>query len=170
VKGQQDGGVISAIKYFPGTGSSKIDPKKELVKIDLDKSLLNSRDLVPFKENLQVADSIITSLAIYSKFDELNQAAFSSIIINNILKEEYGYLGLIITDDLNSPSVNVEEKFSKAFIAGHDLLFSSANYSEMIEAKKEIESKVNSNQIPIERLNESVFKILKYKFKYSLIK
>jgi len=170
IKGQQDGGVITAMKYFPGTGSSKVDPKKSLTEINLDKSELAFADILPFKENFSIADAIITSHAKYPKIDSENQVTFSKIFITNILKEEYGYKGLIITDDLSSASITDGTKYKKAFIAGHDMLLSSAPLGEIEDGIKSIIDAVNAGELTEDRVFESVFKIIKFKQKYSLLK
>lgn len=170
IKGQQDGGVISAMKYFPGTGASQTDPKNLKSDISIDKSQLAFQDLIPFKENFKNADAIITSHAWYPKIDPEYQTTFSKIIITDILKNEYKYEGLVLTDDLNSQTVDVESKYKKAFLAGHDLLFSSSDYSQIKSAIQDILKDVDSGKISIDRLNESLYKIVKFKEKYSLLK
>ena len=64
----------------------------------------------------------------------------------------------------------VESKYKKAFLAGHDLLFSSSDYSQIKSAIQDILKDVDSGKISIDRLNESLYKIVKFKEKYSLLK
>lgn len=170
VKGQQDGGVLSVIKYFPGTGSAKGDPKNSDQEIQLDKSNLLSEDLIPFKENADTTAVIMTSHAKFPKLDTENRVTYSSKIVTDILRKDLNFKGLVITDDLNSKTTTEDDKYVKAILAGHDLLYTSASYSDVQKGIDSIKTAVDAGTITQSRIQESLERIYNMKLKYGLMK
>jgi len=102
VQGFQASGVAATLKHFPGLGRVVGDTDTTADVVDT----LTTRDdpfLEPFAAGIQAgADFVMISLAIYQQIDPANQAAFSSVVIQDMLRRELGFRGLVISDDLGS--------------------------------------------------------------------
>ncbi len=168
VQGMQDNGVISSAKHFPGHGDTSIDSHKTTPVIPHDIQRLNEVELYPFKKliDANVGSVMIAHLNVPSL--EPNSKLPSSIspkIVTDLLKEEMGHQGLIITDALNMKGVTElypsGEVDLKAFEAGNDiLLFSQAVHL----GKSKIKNALAKGTLSEARLEESVKKILNAKY------
>lgn len=163
-KGLQDNGILSSIKHFPGHGDTDKDSHLDLPSVTHPLTRLNSVELAPFKALMkkEIAGVMVAHLYVPSLEKGKNiPASISQSIITGVLKKEFNYKGLIITDALNMNAVAARfspgELDEKAFAAGNDiLLFSQA----MQDGRARIKKSLETNQIPQSRLEESVKKIL----------
>jgi beta-N-acetylhexosaminidase len=167
VSGSYDGGVISTAKHFPGHGNTNIDSHNELPSIGGSKGYLMENEIKPFEDLIAegVQALMIGHLNVPAfDNDEKLPASLSYNIITKLLKEKLGFKGLIITDALDMKAVTnyfeAGETCVKAFNAGNDILLMPPNIKDGITA---IFNAVKSGEIKIERLNESVRKILSAK-------
>lgn len=165
VNAYQDQQVIASAKHFPGHGDTDVDSHYGLPIIDHDLETLHEVDLKPFKAAIDAGiDSIMTGHIIVPALDDSGfPATLSKPIITDLLREELGFDGLIITDSLGMTGANVvppERVSVEAFKAGVDILLNPPNvevaYHSMLDA-------VQSGEITEERVDESVFRILKAK-------
>ena len=140
--GLRNAGILSCLKHFPGHGNTEVDSHLGLPVIKKTISELQEQELFPFKEairNNEVDSIMIGHLAVPALTDgKILSATLSSQIIQNLLRLELGYQGLIISDALNMHSVSklYPEKGLlewKAFEAGNDALCFSENVAEGIE-------------------------------------
>ncbi|MCI0450074.1 MAG: glycoside hydrolase family 3 protein [Chlorobi bacterium] len=167
IKGLQEGKVIATAKHFPGHGDTEIDSHKDLPILNFSKERLNSVELVPFKNavNKNVMSVMIAHLSIPELEPTPNvPASLSSNIVKELLINEMGFKGLVVTDALNMKGIT--KYFSTAEVAvmcveaGIDLILIPLNEETTIDA---IESAVINGKIPEEQINRSVEKILKAK-------
>ncbi len=166
-KGLEEHGVIPVYKHFPGHGSTEVDSHYDLPVLNKTKEELYQNELIPFQEAIKNNAEMIMigHLAVPNISNDNTPASLSKEIIQNLLKEELQYKGLIITDALNMKAItdNYSEKeiYEKALNAGVDLLLMPINPEKAIEYIKELirEQKVKEEQIDI-----SVKKILSLKY------
>lgn len=161
-KGLEDNKVIATYKHFPGHGDTDVDSHKNLPIIKKSYDDLNNLEFIPFKQAIKEAKIImIGHIAIPNITGDNTPASLSKKIID-ILKNDLKYKGLIITDALNMGALTNnytnEEIYTKAIEAGNDMLLMPNGSKEAIEIIK--------NNISEDRINESVRKILEFKFKY----
>ncbi len=162
--------VIPTAKHFPGLGDSVDDPHNVTVKrTDSTKKLLEN-DLVPFKmfSALDGEKAIMLSHMIYPQLDESSQpASFSKSIIQRWLREELGFDGVIITDDLHMKASTdqntVNQAVIKALRAGVDMVMLSWSFSEQEKAVQQVLKAYRTAELPMEELNNKVVRILKMK-------
>ena len=166
--GLQDNGVLAAIKHFPGHGDTDKDSHLDLpvVKHNIDR--LNSIELAPFKALMDknVGGVMVAHLYVPALEPKAGvPASVSYAIITDLLKKQFGYKGLIITDALNMGAVasryKAGELDKRAFAAGNDLMLFS---QDAIEGKKLIQQAIDNGEIPQSRVEESVKKILLTKY------
>ena len=140
--GMQEIGVLGCLKHFPGHGNTSVDSHLGLPVIEKTLNELHEQELYPFKEAIkQGIDSIMVGhLAVPALTNgKIVSATLSSEIIQDLLRNELGFNGLIISDALNMHSVSklYPEKGElewKAFEAGNDILCFSENVAEGIES------------------------------------
>lgn len=127
IEGLHCGGVACCGKHFPGIASAEVDPHRDLPKIVRRRERLMMEELQVFQKLLPKLDSIMSSHAWYTAFDrEETPASLSLRVIRELLREELGYTGLVMTDDLDMGALlnlyTLEESLHRALHAGNDML------------------------------------------------
>lgn len=133
--GLQQGGVAACAKHFPGHGDTATDSHLSLPTIDVDLHTLRTRELVPFAAAIAAGTaSIMTSHIMLPALDAQNPATFSRAILEDLLRQDMGFSGAIITDALDmagaSGSCGIESAAVQALAAGADLLCLGSETSE----------------------------------------
>ena len=167
IRGMQDGGVWTSAKHFPGHGDTDVDSHKALPTLPFDRARLDSIELYPFQEaiNQDVWMVMVGHLNVPALDPTGLPSSISYPIITELLKEEMGFKGIVVTDALGMKGVSTympaEMVPVASFKAGSDLLLMPAkdwhrSIQNMVKA-------VKSGEISRERLDESVRKVLKMK-------
>lgn len=164
IDGSKNTRLLTSAKHFPGHGNTEIDSHYDLPRINGDKDFLKSNELKPFQDaiNAGVHSIMIGHLEVPS-LDPIpgTPSTLSKPVITKVLKNEMGFDGLIITDAMNMEAVtkyySSEEAAVLAVIAGIDVILMPPDPETAIIA---LESAVLSGRITLERINESVRKIL----------
>ena len=163
-KGLEDNGVIAVYKHFPGHGDTATDSHIDLPIINKTKEQLERLELKTFQSAIGNGAKIIMvgHIALPEITGDNTPASLSKILVTDILKKEMGFDGLVITDALNMGALtnnySYEEIYTKAIEAGVDLLLMPEGSKDAIKYIK--------NNISEDRINESVRKILKFKYTY----
>lgn len=161
-------GIGSALKHFPGYGNN-VDTHIGSAVDERPLSQLESCDLIPFAGGIEAGcGAIMVSHTVVSCFDAENPASLS-YEVHRYLREDMGFNGVIVTDDLVMEAVTdqygAEEAAVLAVLAGNDLLCST-QYQVQYEAVLEA---VKSGRISEEQLNRSVLRILQWKADIGLL-
>lgn len=169
-KGIAAAGILPAAKHFPGHGGLVKDSHKTTPQKNSSIEELDSRDLVPFKKYIAATFPRAIMMAHLSlpNIDESGvPATYSHKIIRELLRDKYGFTGLVITDDLEmngaSISPDLGERAVRAFIAGNDMLMLAGTMRNQRLAFEAVVQAVKSGRISNDRLNESVARILETK-------
>ena len=160
MKGLQDHGIMASAKHFPGHGDTGTDSHYELPVIHHDRNRMDAIELSPFKHLIKdsIMSIMVAHLGIPAYDPTPNKAStLSNQVVNELLKKELGFQGLIFTDALNMKAVSKHYKPGEvdvlALQAGNDILLLSEDVPEAIKRikqalktgalnKKEIEAKV----------------------------
>jgi beta-N-acetylhexosaminidase len=132
LEGLHAGGVAGVIKHLPGHGRANVDSHLALPRVDAGRQAL-AQDFAPFKA-LRMAPMAMTAHVLFESLDEAQPATTSPTIIENIIRQEIGFDGLLMTDDLGMKALNGSwwEKADGAFLAGCDIaLHCSGEMAEM---------------------------------------
>ncbi|WP_029542446.1 glycoside hydrolase family 3 protein [Selenomonas sp. AB3002] len=178
-EGYHEKGLIYTLKHFPGIGKGTVDSHEDFSSIEATEHELRKEDLVPFRETINGTDKgrpmdymIMVGHFRYPAFDTENPASLSAKIITGLLRKDLGYEGLIITDDLGMGAIIKQYTFGeaavKAFQAGSDLILVCHDYGHAEEAYMGILNAVKEGKISEKRVDESVRRIIKAKFRHGL--
>lgn len=166
--GLQENNVLAAIKHFPGHGDTNTDSHHDLPVVSHNLDRLQNVELAPFKSLMDKGIGGVMVAHLYVPALEKKEgvpASVSKEIITGLLKEKYGYEGLIITDALNMGAVAKRYKPGEldalAFKAGNDIMLFSEGVAE---GKKLIQQAIDRGEISQKRVEESVKKILLTKY------
>ena len=173
MKEMQNKGVIPVIKHFPGHGLTQKDSHFRIPKITEKIEVLEKEDMVPFENAIkQNAEAVMVGHLIIKDVDKKYPASLSKEVIQKYLIQKYNYKGLIITDDLKMMAIrlhyNMKTAVLKAIEAGNDIIMIGMSYKKINKIIKFIVKKVKKGELSIDRINESVEKIIRMKEKYKL--
>jgi beta-N-acetylhexosaminidase len=170
---QRKHGVISAIKHFPGHGSSNTDTHLGIANVS---KTWTKDELIPYAKLIEKnnVDMIMTSHVFNAAIDSLYPATLSYKTLTLLLRKQMNFNGVIITDDLAMGAMtkhySLDEIVELSILAGADMLCLSNNgtvYDQDIVPKviNIIYTKVKNGIIPEERINESYLRITNLKKK-----
>lgn len=173
MKGLADGGIIPVVKHFPGHGNTVADSHKELPVSDSGVERLKSFELKPFEEAVASgADAVMIAHILLEQVDDQYPASLSKAVITDLLRNQMGFDGVVITDDMTMGAIaknyGLEEAAVKAVQAGCDLLLVVHGYDREAQVAESLKNAVQNGEISEERLDESVYRILRLKEKYGL--
>ena len=164
-------GIITVCKHFPGHGASCADSHKTLPVIDLSEKELRKNHIKPFIEAIKYGcPAIMAAHVLYPALDNTNTpASVSQKIINDLLINELGFKGLIMTDDMEMNGIKNFTRLEaciKAINAGVNMFIFRDTTEEILQLTKDLEYAVNKNIIDINKINTSVEKIFQLKSLY----
>lgn len=166
-------GIISVGKHFPGHGAATADSHKTLPVIDLPKDEIENIHIKPFKEAINIGlNAIMAAHVLYPQLDSENPASVSKKIINDILINNLGFEGLIITDDMEMNGIkglSRIEACTKAINAGISMFIFRDTTKDIVELVNDIETAVKTGLIPEDKINTAVNKIFNIKEKYAIL-
>jgi beta-N-acetylhexosaminidase len=125
IEAHHAGGVTTTLKHFPGHGSSQADSHLGFVDVS---SSWQPLELEPYRVLIEegMADSIMTAHVFNARLDPAYPATLSEAVITGILREEMGYDGVVISDDMNMQAIAGRYGFEQAAVlavqAGADIL------------------------------------------------
>jgi beta-N-acetylhexosaminidase len=173
IRGASKAGIIPVMKHFPGHGYTAVDSHHKLPVVRLEEAELHAWDMKPFKMAIeQGADAVMTSHVLYSNLDPHYPATLSSHILRNILREQYGFRGVIVSDGIAmgaiSNNYDVTETLKLSFKAGIDLILVHSSY-DLSDLKKRVHRLYRRGEINDEDIDEGVRRVLALKLKYGLL-
>lgn len=134
IKGLAKGGALNSIKHFPGHGNTSTDSHMAMPTVPSPAEHLQTHELVPFKNLLPLADSVMVGHLLVPALDEESPASLSAKIIGGLLKTKLGYKGCVVTDALCMKALGDEKQAAlAAFRAGAHILLVPENPFELLE-------------------------------------
>jgi beta-N-acetylhexosaminidase len=169
IKGAHEGGMLVTVKHFPGHGDTATDSHLGVASVNVDRTHLESIELPPFKQAIGAGvDSVMVAHVTVPALDSdpNHVATISPNVVSDLLEKQLGFKGIVVTDALDMAGLthlfanDIGRAAVEAFKAGNDLLIIPADLPASYEAMLKA---VRSGEIPRERLDHSVLKILKTK-------
>ena len=130
-----DGGVAPVMKHIPGHGRARADSHHNLPIVDAGRAELAAADFPPFAAFAD-CPMAMTAHVVYTAFDPDNPATLSPRVIKTVIREQIGFRGLLMTDDLSMKALSgsFAEKTARALKAGCDIvLHCNGHMDEMRE-------------------------------------
>jgi beta-N-acetylhexosaminidase len=165
VRGLQGKGVVACGKHFPGHGDTSTDSHKELPVVKASLETLFERELPPFHYAiLNGLASLMTAHVLYPALDAQRPATLSPTILTGLLREQWGFDGVVVTDDLEMQAISdhhgIGDAAVQAFLAGADVLLICKHRDRAVAAMDAIRKAVEDGTIPRDRLEASVNRIM----------
>lgn len=160
-------GIIPCIKHFPGHGDASVDSHISLPKIDLPLDEMEKYHIRPFRE----VDSPMMMVAHLHclAFDKEEIPSSMSKNVINYLRNNVGYEGLLITDDMVMGAVNVGiEACLNAIEAGVNILLYRNSNDETIQIIEELAELAQKDETLLNNINASYEKIINFKSSFGL--
>lgn len=171
VTGLQSAGVAATLKHFPGLGAEDGDTHTD-EKVIIDRSLdqLRETEFVPFSAGIAAgADFVMVSHQTVTGVGDTLPACLSEIVCTELLREELGFEGVIITDSFQMNTITSPYSSAEAAVmaieAGADIILMPDNFADALHGVLEA---VEEGRLTEERIDESVERILNEKQKLGL--
>lgn len=173
-----DQGIIPAVKHFPGHGDTVVDSHVGLPVVDKSLEELEETELIPFRAAIQSAGTdgqvpaVMVAHILLTQLDPERPASLSPAVVTGLLREELGFAGAVLTDDLTMGAVTQSYGLGEAAVlaveAGCDILLVCHGPDSVPAVRTALLEAAASGRITAERLDESVYRILRLKTEYAL--
>ena len=165
LEGMQASGVKGCLKHRQG--DANFDTHLSSAVIDYSKEDLWNREIAPFKDLAQSCDMMMISHAIYPAFDS-KPASVSKVIMQDLLRGELSYQGLIVSDDMNMEAINQDklqwqESLVEAVASGADLLLVCQGLDKFKVALEGLRTEAKKSKAFGERLELAAKKVLAFR-------
>jgi beta-N-acetylhexosaminidase len=182
--GLQQNGVEGTLKHWPGIGSAPANPDYGLPTITKTQAQLNAVDFATFRALL--ADQpgmIMVTHVMVPAYDPNAPASLSPILIDQVLRGQLGYQGVVITDAMGAqgllqymqqqgytdPAQAIAEASVRAILAGNDIVECPIEPDQLAAVVSAVTSAVQSGRISQQRLRQSLRRIIALKVQMKLI-
>jgi beta-N-acetylhexosaminidase len=179
LRGLQGQGCLGCAKHFPGIGAGEVDSHEEMPIINLSHDDLIAQDLAPYIELFQREDNMVHAVMVshggFPKVDlrrgtaggRLIPASINHQVVTRMLREELGYTGLVVTDDLEMGAIarhyEIEETVRLAIEAGEDMLLICARPDLIRRGFASLLQAVRDGLLSEERVDASLARISHFK-------
>jgi beta-N-acetylhexosaminidase len=169
IRGAHAAGALTSAKHFPGHGDTDVDSHVSMPVLRIDSATLYSRELVPFRQAVAagVSSVMLGHIAVPALGgDHVTPATLSRRLAAGILRDEWRYEGIIITDAMvmgalrDVPGYSPSEVVLRAVEAGADVVLQPP---DPFLAHRALVSAVRSGRIHYSRVDSSVVRILRAK-------
>ncbi len=180
VKGIQGQQVLACVKHYPGHGATSEDTHNGLVTVNKTIEELKSSDLVPFEWAIKNGtDGIMTAHIVYPNVNDTTEpATMSEYFLKDLLRKEYKFEGLIVTDSVSMGAITDNYSISDAAVAalknGADMVVmggagtTNATLNQQREAFNAVLAGIKNGSLSHAEIYDKVYRILYYKHRYGL--
>ncbi|MGZ4202102.1 MAG: glycoside hydrolase family 3 N-terminal domain-containing protein [Thermoleophilaceae bacterium] len=166
--------MLTTPKHFPGLGAASQPTDDGAAEVGLSLQVLAGRDLVPFKAALDAGSAgVMVGHGLYTTDAFATPASESSALMVDLLRDNLGFKGIAVTDDLEAGAItdgqSVPDAAVAALKAGADMVFISGPRSDQTAAYAAVLSAARSGEIPRARLQQALLRILLVKRQLGLI-
>jgi len=169
--GLAEAGVVACGKHFPGHGDTELDSHLALPTIAHDRARLEAVELAPFRAARGALPTLMTAHVVFEALDPGVPATMSKKAIDGILRQELGYDGVVISDDLEMKAVHdkfpMHEVVERALNAGVDAFLACKELKLQHEVIEHIVRAVEGGRVPRARLEEAAARMTRLQQRYA---
>jgi beta-N-acetylhexosaminidase len=179
MQAMQSDGVIACIKHYPGLGDALNDAHTGLPVVHQSRQHIYDIDLTPFKTFIQTQNKlqnpgmIMPTDVLMPTIDPTYPAELSHIFMTDILRKQFGYDGVVLTDALYMQGIaktwSMPEAAVLALNAGDDMLLGPTGAAQMIDMLNGIKAALQNGTLSKTRIDEAVTRIITLKMEYHLM-
>lgn len=168
VEGMQEGGVSVCLKHFPGLGSSNEDTHAGMASTEKTLEDYETTDFLSFQSGIDAGAEfvMVSHLSVPNITGDNTPSSISDKMVTEILRGQLGFEGVIVTDAMNMAAITdyytSDEAAIKALQAGADVILMPEDFETAYNGVLEA---VNSGTLSEERINESLRRIYRVKYK-----
>ena len=145
-------GVAACVKHFPGHGDTFQDSHLTLPRVDKPRAELDAGELAPFRALLDVTPAVMTAHIVYPALDPEHPATLSRPILTGLLRDEWGYGGVIVTDSMGMQAIDANYGRGEAGVlalrAGADLVMALGQRAAQEETLEAIAAALRAGELP----------------------
>ena len=171
IRGAHSGGLLTTAKHFPGHGDTELDSHINLARVNGDRARLDAVELPPFHRAVEAGvDTIMLGHVSVPALDPSGAPATLSPSITGLLRRQFGFQGLVVTDALEMVEVYgawTGEAAVRAVQSGADMILLPSSAEVAVQS---LVRAVHEGQVPAARIDESVTRILQVKERLGLNK
>ena len=179
MQAMQSDGVVACIKHFPGLGDALTDAHTGLPVVNRTRQQIYSVELAPFKAFIQAQNKldypgmIMPTDVLMPAIDPVYPAELSHIFMTDILRKEFGYDGVVLTDALYMRGITDKWDMPTAAVmalnAGNDMLLGPTGADQMIATLNALKAALQHGTLSKARIDEAATRILALKMEYHLM-
>ena len=163
MEGSHAEGVACCVKHFPGHGDTHVDSHRDLPTVDKPLAELREFEFAPFLAAAASAPAMMTAHIVYPALDADNPATMSRRILHGLLREEWNFGGVIITDGMDMHAIagryGVGNAAVRALDAGADMVMALGNTETQQETLAAIAAAIESGQLGPERIRQRLARL-----------
>ncbi|MDY0964952.1 beta-N-acetylhexosaminidase [Massilia sp. CFBP9026] len=156
MEGSESEGVACCVKHFPGHGDTHVDSHRDLPHVDKPRAELERFEFAPFRIAARAATpapAVMTAHIVYPALDPVNPATMSRAILTGVLREEFGYDGVIITDGMDMHAIahryDAGQAAVNALVAGADMVMAIGTRATQVETVHAIAAAIRDGVLPL---------------------
>ena len=150
-------GVACCVKHFPGHGDTNVDSHRDLPTVNKPVEELNRLELAPFRIASGAAPAMMTAHIVYPTLDPDNPATMSRRILKDLLRDDWKYKGIIITDGMDMHAIagryGVGNAAVRALTAGADMVMALGTTETQEETLNSIAAAIESGELAMNEVN-----------------
>ena len=151
--GSDSEGVACCVKHFPGHGDTHVDSHRDLPTVDKPLPELERFEFAPFRTAAPHAPAVMTAHIVYPALDADNPATMSRAILHDLLRTQWGYDGVIITDGMDMHAIahryDAGAAAVNALMAGADMVMAIGSRDTQEETVAAIAAAIEDGRLPL---------------------
>ena len=179
MRAMQSDGVVACIKHYPGLGDAVSDAHTSLPVVNRSRQQIYDVELAPFKAFIQSQNKldnpgmIMPTDVLMPAIDPVYPAELSHIFMTDILRKEFGYDGVVLTDALYMQGITQKWSMPEAAVlalqAGNDMLLGPTGADQMIEMLNALKQALQDGRLTKQHIDEAATRIIALKMQYHLM-
>ncbi|MDQ2819237.1 MAG: beta-N-acetylhexosaminidase [Pseudomonadota bacterium] len=161
--GSESEGVACCVKHFPGHGDTHVDSHRDLPTVDKSLAALERCEFAPFRRAAPTAAAMMTAHIVYPALDPVYPATMSKPILTGLLREQWGYQGVVITDDMDMHAIALRYGAGaagvQALLAGADMVMATGSRASQQATLDAIAAAIADGTLPMAEVTQRLARL-----------